>query len=32
MMLIPLTVMAAIVVMAMMRRPGRMGRDQRKGR
>jgi hypothetical protein len=32
MVLIPLTVIAAIVVMAMTRRPGRMGREQRKNR
>jgi hypothetical protein len=32
MILIPLTVIAAIVVMAMTRRSGRLSRDQRKGR
>jgi hypothetical protein len=32
MILIPLTVMVAVVVMMMMRRPGRMGGDQRKNK
>jgi len=32
MILIPLTVVAAIVVMAMSRRPGKLNRGQRQGR
>ncbi len=32
MILIPLTVVAAIVIMAMTRRPGKLGRGQRKNK